>query len=688
MTLRVDQTDALTTTGNHAADHVATNTQVNTNTAAIATNTASIATNASNLASEISRATTAEALKQATLVSGTNIKTINSTSLLGSGDIAIAGGTDATTLAKGIVQLAGDLGGTAALPTVPGLAAKAADSAVVHNTGTENVGGVKTFTSNTVLNANVSIPTHGSTLGNSLAYTTFRTDNSGMIEQRGNFYDVYTNFFRIQTAILELRNDANQFLGKAYQNYANAATSGATMQNAGAYEHWNRYWNGSSSLDHIIKWVPTLLTTTPTSKLSLKFDGTEKLSIGSDGTLTTVGGANMGGATVIDTTNTNPFKLIDTTAYQNAIPVMSSNTTPSGFVITPSTEANSSNAGFMAFNGDLTDQWTASTTTGFLKVDFGSGNTKTIKQYSITGPQSGQSTYGPNAWTLAGSNDDSTYTTLDTQTAITGWGTLEVRTYTFTNTTAYRYYKWNVTANNGGIFLSIAALALNVLGKLLINVKADKVAIGQNNDPIETLDVGGKIRMASGTPTITSPGASLILEETGDTFGTSRLTMMNRSGQNGPLFEVTNSSVPLDFGFKHPSYTRAIRLEARAGSGKAGDPSWHIGGSNVDDPTIAVGDVYLYMRRAVRYAYAAKTTTYTITTSDSVIDCTSGTFTVTLPTAVGFSGLQYTIKNSGTGVITIATTSSQTIDGGTTASLAVQYVSLTVVSNGANWIVI
>lgn len=32
---------------------------------------------------------------------------------------------DATTTAKGIVQLAGDLGGTAASPTVPGLAAKA-----------------------------------------------------------------------------------------------------------------------------------------------------------------------------------------------------------------------------------------------------------------------------------------------------------------------------------------------------------------------------------------------------------------------------------------------------------------------------------------------------------------------------------------------------------------------------------
>jgi hypothetical protein len=69
------------------------------------------------------------ASKQATLVSGTNIKTVNGNSLLGSGDIAIAGGSggtvsDATTTAKGIVQLAGDLAGTAAAPTVPALANK------------------------------------------------------------------------------------------------------------------------------------------------------------------------------------------------------------------------------------------------------------------------------------------------------------------------------------------------------------------------------------------------------------------------------------------------------------------------------------------------------------------------------------------------------------------------------------
>jgi len=76
--------------------------------------------------------------------------------------------------------------------------------------------------------------------------------------------------------------------------------------------------------------------------------------------------------------------------------------------------------------------------------------------------------------------------------------------------------------------------------------------------------------------------------------------------------------------------------------------------------------------------------------SDSSTDyvyLASGTITITLPTAVGNQNL-YTIKNVGTGVITINTLSSQTIDGSLTAPIRVRYLSLTLVSDGANWNII
>ena len=88
------------------------------------------------------------------------------------------------------------------------------------------------------------------------------------------------------------------------------------------------------------------------------------------------------------------------------------------------------------------------------------------------------------------------------------------------------------------------------------------------------------------------------------------------------------------------------------------------------------------------FNYVAKTSTYIATVKDYFIDCTANTFTVTLPTAVGFAGQEYIIKNSGTGVITIGTTSSQTIDGVTTQTLRNQYECMTIISDGANWKII
>ena len=68
----------------------------------------------------------------------------------------------------------------------------------------------------------------------------------------------------------------------------------------------------------------------------------------------------------------------------------------------------------------------------------------------------------------------------------------------------------------------------------------------------------------------------------------------------------------------------------------------------------------------------------------------NGTFTVTLPNPSGNTN-QYTIKHIGisSNIVTIATTSSATIDGSTSPiTITVPYVSITVVSDGASWYII
>jgi hypothetical protein len=70
-------------------------------------------------------------------------------------------------------------------------------------------------------------------------------------------------------------------------------------------------------------------------------------------------------------------------------------------------------------------------------------------------------------------------------------------------------------------------------------------------------------------------------------------------------------------------------------------------------------------------------------------NASGGSFNVTLPDATQTTNF-YTVKktDSSSNTITVNTTSSQTIDGGSSAVISVQYVSVTVVSNGANWFVV
>lgn len=89
-------------------------------------------------------------------------------------------------------------------------------------------------------------------------------------------------------------------------------------------------------------------------------------------------------------------------------------------------------------------------------------------------------------------------------------------------------------------------------------------------------------------------------------------------------------------------------------------------------------------------------TTYTAAATDCLILADTHTagaaITVTLPTAVGIKGYIYTIKNTGATapfMVTIATTSSQTIDTSSTYIIPPFYGAfVTVISDGSNWQVI
>jgi len=91
----------------------------------------------------------------------------------------------------------------------------------------------------------------------------------------------------------------------------------------------------------------------------------------------------------------------------------------------------------------------------------GAGNNYKIGSYAVKSRLSYTDQMARD-WTLQGSNDNIDWDVLDTVTGETNWGDLEKREFDCdVVTTAYRYFKINITANNGNAFaVSISEIYL------------------------------------------------------------------------------------------------------------------------------------------------------------------------------------------------------------------------------------
>lgn len=113
-----------------------------------------------------------------------------------------------------------------------------------------------------------------------------------------------------------------------------------------------------------------------------------------------------------------------------------------------------------AFDQNCGSQWFYSGTTGWLQYDLGAGNAKVVNRYTVTEAITIPAR-DPKDWQFQGSQDGSTWTTLDSRSGQTFAYTYQQLPYDIGNTTAYRYYRINVTANNGdATFLHIGELGL------------------------------------------------------------------------------------------------------------------------------------------------------------------------------------------------------------------------------------
>lgn len=200
-------------------------------------------------------------------------------------------------------------------------------------------------------------------------------------------------------------------------------------------------------------------------------------------------------------------------------------------------------------------------------------------------------------------------------------------------------------------------------------------------------------------------GATSLYDETNDRLGineTSPLTGVHISGDSGP------TSIAVE-------YTPGAWAELLAGSdagiftykaGKKFGIAESAGGRAIGDSFSGSYDIFcpgdrstifgggvsgskglVEIQGSLATARVAKTGTYTLTKTDSILeaDASGGDFTLTLPTAVGAGGRRYTIINTSSGNTTVDGSGSQTIDGATTVALGIPSEAITIVSDNANW---
>jgi hypothetical protein len=184
---------------------------------------------------------------------------------------------------------------------------------------------------------------------------------------------------------------------------------------------------------------------------------------------------NDGGVLGIPTTGddvyTNSFTVaMDTNATVNSLnnsarartiatPQMTANNAPSPYVAAANNETNG--AAFRAFDRNTGTEWNTGAigSPWIISIDLGLGNSTVIDGYTIFGTTTQAS--NPRIWTLEGSDNFTLWTSIHSVslgTAIAASGTYSVAT--ISNSTAYRYYRLNITANGGNSNVAIRELEL------------------------------------------------------------------------------------------------------------------------------------------------------------------------------------------------------------------------------------
>jgi len=188
----------------------------------------------------------------------------------------------------------------------------------------------------------------------------------------------------------------------------------------------------------------------------------------SGGPYTTIA-PNVTGSSYTDTSVTNGMTYYYTVKAANAAGVSANSPEDSATPVHPlvnvatggvanDSKNNRSNAA-SAFDQNSKTEWFYSGVTGWLQYDL--GHTETVQRYTVISSPVDAVARDPKDWQFQGSNDGVNWTTLDTQSNQAFANRFQLNSYTVASPGAYRYYRLNITANNGdATFTDLAEFGL------------------------------------------------------------------------------------------------------------------------------------------------------------------------------------------------------------------------------------
>jgi len=228
--------------------------------------------------------------------------------------------------------------------------------------------------------------------------------------------------------------------------------------------------------------------------------------------------------TSINTGDSSIF-LANNIANVNLAPTMTSNTTPSPYVVSATSQYSGGTSywAFNAFDKNNINGWlsNARPTVAFpqaLVLNYAS--TLSIDSYTVMSAYYDYGSVSPRDWTFEGSNNGTSWTVLDTRSGVTTWASNTRYSYTLASQASYQYYRMNITANNGSTqYVGVGELELysSTSSKLVENKGYGRFWIydATGNNVILTPDnvYAIRVRRVSGSTNIHTPTVFLELEE-------------------------------------------------------------------------------------------------------------------------------------------------------------------------------